>query len=168
MKDWLEALKASAALDDRRDRGPAPRGQARVDEALSHPGAASWTPAPTHLRSRIMDRVGRAEPERAALRRTGPMRSAALAFAAMVVMGLGVGVYLAWPRTPAATPDSRGSAAKAPELSTGALVQMPAEAGPIAMAAMENPLVEEARLIREDTRRAVERVFARLPMRMSR
>lgn len=163
MKDWAEALRTSSALDDQRARERAPEGQARVDEALSNPFAAKWEAAPAGLRARVMEHVRSTRPRETPVLH-GPVRYAALAAAATVLLTLSAGIYLAWPPAPVTPTDPIASTRS---FDPGALVELPAQTEQLAIA-MESPLVEEARLIREDTRRAFAGAFAQLPTRITR
>jgi len=186
MKDIFKAVSTSRALDDCRGRArwQAPAPQARVDEALSEGSQVPWATPPRELRDRILAVVDSTE---AGPIVTPPRRSLTwrpLALAAGLALAGGVCVHLAMrTNTPAPSPtpiavvppdrsveESRMStpisppAARAGALSPATFVAMARETEP-AVRSASRPLMDEARLIGQDTKRAVEGVFSALPVR---
>lgn len=186
MKDVFKAVSTSRALDDCRGRArwQAPAPQARVDEALSESSEVPWATPPRELRDRIFAVVDSTEagPVVAPARRTLTWRPLALA-AGLALVG-GVCVHLAMRSnapTPAPTPvavvapdrsveetrvntPAAASAPRAGALSPATFVAMARETEP-AVRSASRPLMDEARLIGQDTKRAVEGVFSVLPVR---
>lgn len=162
MNDWAQAIRVSGSLDDRRDRTHVPAPLARVDEALSRPGSVPNVAAPADLRERILSRLAEEPPQPLA----GPWAWKPLALAAALVAVASVTAYMLIPSPPATiTPGPVAIATL--DLDASYLTQLPAKAEPIALG-MGDPLLDEARLMGEDTKHAAQVLLARLPTRLSR
>lgn len=162
MNDWAQAIRISDSLDDRRDRTHVPAPQARVDEALSRPGSVPNVAVPNDLRERILRRIADEPPQPLA----APWAWRPLALAAALVAIASITAYMLIPAPP--TTITPGPVAIAPlDLDASYLTQLPAKAEPIALG-MGDPLLDEARLMGEDTKRAAQVLLARLPSRLSR
>lgn len=160
MNDWAQAIRISGSLDDRRDRTHVPAPQARVDEALSRPGSVPNVAVPNDLRERILRRIADEPPQPLA----APWAWRPLTLAAALVAIASVTAYTLIPSPPAAV--TPGPVATL-DLDASYLTQLPAKAEPIALG-MGDPLLDEARLMGEDTKRAAQVLLARLPSRLSR
>jgi hypothetical protein len=188
MSDLWRALAASHDLDDRRDRtsGRVPRGHARVDEALSDADALPWREAPAGVRTNVLRAI-----EASSMARHGAGTPAdvwtpvarrvawsigGLSMAALVALGVFLVVRPAGttPREPG--PIARTDAPTAPVPTTReapgamgpaamgpvALVRLPERVAPLGEA-LPAPLLDEAKHLRDDTRRAMDAMFASLP-----
>lgn len=165
MNDWAQAIRISGSLDDRRDRTHVPAPLARVDEALSRPGSVPNVATPTDLRERILRRIADEPPQPLA----GPWAWKPLALAAALVAIASVTAYTLIPSPPSiATPGPIAIDTPAPlDLDASYLTQLPSKAEPLALG-MGDPLLDEARFMGEDTKRAAQVLLARLPTRLSR
>lgn len=190
MSDLWRALAASHDLDDRRDRssGRVPRGHARVDEALSDADALPWRQAPARVRESILGGLDATAPGGAGVetdwslagRRAAAWSLGGLGVAALVALGVFVlvrpGAQAPMDQSPIARTDSPTPSPTTPTRgdAPGALAIGPAAMGPVALVrlpervaplgeALPAPLLDEANHLREDTRRAMDAMFASLP-----
>ncbi|GJQ28267.1 MAG: hypothetical protein HBSAPP03_01510 [Phycisphaerae bacterium] len=166
MNDWLSALSTSNSLDDRRDRRDVTPSLARVDEALSRPGSIPWVAPSSNLSTRIVQHLGTPQAETI----PGPWVRLRPVLALAAAVALGVSVYLVLPGTPTNRPrvgPTPTATSKPFDLDATYFTNLPAKAEPLALA-VGDPLVDEARNMGEDTRRAAQTLLARLPSRLSR
>jgi hypothetical protein len=165
MRDWIQAIATSKALDDRRERSGVSAGLARVDEALSDRSAQGWERAPAGLGARVRGAIEEHDGARFVRGVAEPWRPAwpALVLAGGLALAAGVALVMLAPK-PAQAPGTEG---RGLPFDAGSLTSLSVQAEPLALAA-DRALLEEARLIGDDTRRAVEAVMARLPTRWGR
>lgn len=158
MNDWIDAATESAALDDARTRAAVPTRHARharVDELLSRPGACPRELPPLGLHARVMNLIGQGSEETPyVFARTGLM-----ALAATLLLGAGV-AFITLARREAPQPPTPIA-----QLDAGAFTGLPARARALT-SDDANPLVIEARLMRDDTERAARILFAQIPTRL--
>lgn len=188
MSDLWRALAASHDLDDRRDRTSArvPRGHARVDEALSDADALPWRAAPAGVRTNVLRAIEGSSRARhgagadpwAPVARLVAWSVGGLSAAALVALGVFLLVRPAGttPREPGpiARTDSPTAPVPVPTTREAPGAMGPAAMGPVALVrlpervaplgeALPAPLLDEAKHLREDTRRAMDAMFASLP-----
>ncbi len=182
MMNETEILRISAAVDDRtpRNDGHAALNDAAdrfatefsrqhaADAALRAGWATAMAPAPASLTDRIDAAISAPAPI-ARIHGGGlaGWRAWGGALAAAVALAAGVGILAVRMHT-VTTTESGGLAANASAASplSAALVNLDARPDPV-LRRIEDPLVAEAERLREDTRRAAERVLAQLPVRVA-
>jgi len=176
-----EAVAVSRVLDDGRGALDASQaGQGRVHELLSQEDAIQWHGAPEGLRGRVM---ARAALRGSTLERRGASVWMRLGIAACLVGAAGAawvaakaGHVQAAPEaiaqgagpkaapTAAAVVVASGPSAPSSPIDIGMIFSPLAQSDPAITATVEEPLLHEARMIRDDSKAGVEMVLSRLPM----